>query len=385
MRVEHLLPSGLLGRRPVRILVVGAGGTGSAIVMGLPYLHQAMKAWGNVHGLEVTLMDGDTVSETNCVRQPFSWSDIGQNKATVLINRINLFWGTKWNAYPECFDESTLRSNHDRNPDLLIGCVDTRAARGVIERSVTRKSSYVTYWLDLGNNASSGQFVLGQPLNGRNRRKAERLRTVTELYPEITDTAVGEDPLPSCSAIEALERQEPFINQTLAASALAMLARLFRYGRLGHHGGFFNAATGKMTALPADPEVWRRIRKSKKQLTHRSALSPDLPMYDSPRTDRVRWSNGVQGLARFPCSGRQFVITLTSRSITDADHQQGTSDDSSGSQEPTGPSAPYRGRIRGERRPCQDSQGQTHRRIRCSGAEGAQGAPRFGRYTPLDG
>jgi len=28
----------------------------------------------------------------NCVRQPFSISDIGQNKATVLINRINLFW-----------------------------------------------------------------------------------------------------------------------------------------------------------------------------------------------------------------------------------------------------------------------------------------------------
>ena len=40
-------------------------------------------------------MDADTVSDTNCVRQPFSWSDIGQNKATVLINRINLFWGTK--------------------------------------------------------------------------------------------------------------------------------------------------------------------------------------------------------------------------------------------------------------------------------------------------
>ena len=260
MRVEHLLPSGLLGRRPVRILVVGAGGTGSAIVMGLPYLQQAMRAWGHGYGLEVTLMDGDTVSETNCVRQPFSWSDVGQSKATVLINRINLFWGTKWNALPVCFDDGTLRSNHDHNnPDLLIGCVDTRAARGLIERSVTRKSSYVTYWLDLGNNASSGQFVLGQPLNGRNRRKTERLRTVTEFYPEIADAAAGEDPLPSCSAVEALERQEPFINQTLAASALAMLARLFRYGRLSYHGAFFSAASGQITGLPVDPELWRRI------------------------------------------------------------------------------------------------------------------------------
>jgi len=261
VRVEHLLPSGLLGRRLVRILVVGAGGTGSAIVMGLPYLHQAMRAWGHPYGLEVTLMDGDTVSETNCVRQPFSWSDVGQNKATILINRINLFWGTKWNAQPVCFDEATLRSNHDHSPDFLIGCVDTRAARSVIEQSVMKRLSYVAYWLDLGNNSSSGQFVLGQPLNGRNRRKAERLRTVSELYPEIADAAAGEDLLPSCSAVEALERQEPFINQTLAASALAMLARLFRYGRLIHHGGFFNAVTGQMTALPVDPDLWRRIRK----------------------------------------------------------------------------------------------------------------------------
>jgi PRTRC genetic system ThiF family protein len=156
-----------------------------------------------------------------------------------------------------------LRSNHDRNPDLLIGCVDTRAARAVIERSVSRKSSYVTYWLDLGNNASSGQFVLGQPLNGRNRRKAERLRTVAELYPEIADGAASEDPLPSCSAVEALERQEPFINQTLAASALAMLARLVRYGRLCHHGGFFNAGTGQMMSLPVDPELWRWTRRKR--------------------------------------------------------------------------------------------------------------------------
>ncbi len=160
-----------------------------------------------------------------------------------------------------CFDDASLGLNDARNPEILIGCVDTRAARGVIDRSLCKKSSYVTYWLDPGNNASSGQFVLGQPLNGRNRRKTERLRTVSELYPEIADAAAGEDPLPSCSAVEALERQEPFINQTLAASALAMLARIFRYGRLRHHGGFYNAGTEQVTPLPVDPELWKRTRK----------------------------------------------------------------------------------------------------------------------------
>jgi len=261
MRIEHTLPSDLLGQKPVRILVVGAGGTGSAIVMGLPYLDQAMRVWGRLSGLDVVMMDADTVSETNCVRQPFSISDIGQNKATVLINRINLFWGMRWRAEPTYFDEQTFDRINDRSIDLLIGCVDTRAARSIIARALTKARNRTAYWLDLGNNAASGQFVLGQPLNARNRRKAARLRTVSELYPEIIAAEAGEDPLPSCSAVEALDRQEPFINQTLASAALAMLARLFRYGKLAHHGAFFNAETGRMTALQIDPRMWGRLRR----------------------------------------------------------------------------------------------------------------------------
>ncbi len=38
MRIEHVLPSDLLRHRTMRVLVIGAGGTGSAIVLGLPYL-----------------------------------------------------------------------------------------------------------------------------------------------------------------------------------------------------------------------------------------------------------------------------------------------------------------------------------------------------------
>ncbi len=275
MRIEHILPADLLRDRPVRVLVVGAGGSGSAIVLGLPYLDQAMRAWGHPWGLEVAMMDADTVSEINCVRQPFSVSDIGQNKATVLINRINLFWGTNWSAQPNHFHAQSFDRSQDKCPDLLIGCVDTRAARKAIEDSFSRALRATCYWLDLGNNAASGQYVLGQPLNARNRRKSERLRTMSELYPEIVDTEMGEDTLPNCSAVEALDRQEPFINQTLAASALAMLAQLFRYGKLIHHGAFFNAKTGQMSALPVDPHLWSQTRRLSKRsrpgCTHPSA------------------------------------------------------------------------------------------------------------------
>jgi len=63
--MSHSLSPGLL-RRPMHVLVVGCGGNGSAIVAGLPYLHQAMLVHGHQGGLDVTLMDGDVVSATNC-------------------------------------------------------------------------------------------------------------------------------------------------------------------------------------------------------------------------------------------------------------------------------------------------------------------------------
>ena len=152
---------------------------------------------------------------------------------------------------------------------MIIGCVDTRAARQAIVSAVTRANDSTVYWLDLGNNASSGQYVLGQPLNAANRRNAARLRTVAELYPEIADAEAGEDPLPSCSAAEVLERQEPFINQVLETSAQAMLARLFRYGTLTHHSAFYNASTGRMSAVPCDLDLWKNIQSR----THRTSLA----------------------------------------------------------------------------------------------------------------
>jgi PRTRC genetic system ThiF family protein len=269
MITEHTLPKSLCrSGQPLRVLIVGAGGNGSAMLLGMPYLHQAMRVWGHVGGLDVMLVDGDLVSKTNCVRQPFAAADVGLNKATVLINRVNLFWGLGWQAHPEHFHKDSLRTS-SAAPHLIIGCVDTRAARQSILSAVTRANDSTIYWLDLGNNAGSGQYVLGQPLNAANRRSAARLRTVTELYPEIADAEAGEDPLPSCSAAEALERQGPFINQVLATSALAMLARLFRYGTLTHHGAFYNASNGRMSVLGVDPDLWKKIQRR----THRTSLA----------------------------------------------------------------------------------------------------------------
>ncbi len=251
----HTIHPELLRRR-VRVLVVGCGGTGSAIAAGLPYLHQAMIANGHPAGLHVTLMDGDPISPTNCVRQPFSRSEIGLYKAVVLVNRLNVFWGLDWQAVPANLEKGVRIDE----ADIVIGCVDTRAARALI-RSGTSDCSPVDYWLDVGNNADSGQFVLGEPLNQTNRRSGTRLRTVAELYPEIVDPGLDNDGLPSCSAAEALERQEPFVNSTVAQHALALLARLFRYGSITYHGGFLSLQNGCGGRLPINPDLWRRTRR----------------------------------------------------------------------------------------------------------------------------
>ena len=57
--------------------------------------------YGHPSGLAVTVIDGDRISAANCVRQPFSASEIGLFKSVVLINRLNLFWGLDWQAVPQ--------------------------------------------------------------------------------------------------------------------------------------------------------------------------------------------------------------------------------------------------------------------------------------------
>jgi PRTRC genetic system ThiF family protein len=151
-------------------------------------------------------------------------------------------------------------SGDDLRAHIVVGCVDTRAARAAI-RDAVGKWSTVSYWLDLGNNADSGQFILGEPLSERNRRAKLRLRSAAEILPEIVDPNLDNDREPSCSSAEALERQELFVNSTLAQHALALLARLFRYGTVCYHGGFISLSTGVSSRLPIDASLWRGLRR----------------------------------------------------------------------------------------------------------------------------
>ena len=264
---------------PTSIHVVGAGGNGGHFISGLARLHAALPALGK-EGFKVTLFDPDIVTEANLGRQLFSPADLGQPKANVLIHRLNLFHGLDWKAVPALYSVE----NGFSCADLVVGCVDTKQSRRSIWKIAQRGSRY---WLDLGNNAQDGQVILGEPVGSsssgfiRSRKlyNPNRLPTVMELCPAMNKRNAKEDDTPSCSLAEALEKQDLFINQTLATLALHLLWSLFRNEKIDHHGYFVNLAGGRVTPLPVCPDTWNRMgvrRAEKKQETQKKGTLVQL-------------------------------------------------------------------------------------------------------------
>lgn len=240
---RHYLPEGY-ANRVVNVMLVGCGGNGAQMLMGLASLDAALRAISS-RALHVTVVDDDTVSEANLGRQPFYRCDLGNSKSRTLTERINLAHGLNWRAV------------HGRAPsaigldriDILISCVDTAAARRALGAEMISGRSSPRYWMDLGNRATDGQFLVGCPVAAFGKHPG-RLPTVLEYFPELTDEAVAEDDAPSCSVAEALERQSLFVNRVVASHALALLFDLLGRGSIGHAGGFINLASGQAVAIP---------------------------------------------------------------------------------------------------------------------------------------
>ncbi|MCK4118358.1 PRTRC system ThiF family protein [Ralstonia nicotianae] len=248
MVLQHIIPR-VMTERAWRVCVVGAGGTGSAILPSLARLHHAMVELGHPGGIDCIVYDDDTVSETNVGRQGFYPNDVGQYKAPLIVNRLNLLMGTNWEAAV-----ARIGGNDRFVCDLVIGCVDTRGARRAILRAMQRGPG--GYYLDCGNETDRGQVILGQ-VRGI---AAKRLPHVGDLFPELIDPKGDKaDTAPSCSMAEALRKQSLVINQAIAVQAFNLLWTLFRTGTLRYSGVFVNLLAGRTNPLPVDPEAWARF------------------------------------------------------------------------------------------------------------------------------
>lgn len=232
---------------PIKILLVGCGGNGSLLLTQLGRIHASIVALGHPHGLEVTAVDPDVVTQANLGRQAFCEADLGLPKSEVLINRVNLFFGTKWRAAVGIVNSST------RLPyiDLVISCVDTIAARRSLWNRLKRLP---IWWMDLGNENTFGQVVLGKAENigfGRTSENTRHRRVphLFDLYPKLLRKKDRPN-APSCSVAESLQKQDLFINPLLACLAAQLIWKLFREGSLPIHGYYVNLASGHVVPIP---------------------------------------------------------------------------------------------------------------------------------------
>jgi sulfur-carrier protein adenylyltransferase/sulfurtransferase len=259
--LRHPLPAAM-HQRAWHVVVVGAGGTGSAVLPNLARLHHAMIELGHPGGIECTVYDDDTVSPTNVGRQGFYPNDVGEYKAALIVNRLNALMGTNWRAETCRFTQNVALYN----VDLVIGCVDTRAARKTI---VTAAQAANVYYLDCGNDTDRGQVVIGQLVhNNEVKKRPERLPHVGELFPDLIDASLdAKDETPSCSMADALRKQSLVINQAIAVQAFNLLWTMFRTGEVPFSGVFVNLATGRTNPILIDPVVWRRFGFNVPKLT----------------------------------------------------------------------------------------------------------------------
>ena len=231
----------------ITVDLVGVGGTGSQVLSNLARMNVALMALRHP-GLHVRAWDADTVSDANMGRQLFSPADRGQNKAVVLISRVNRYFGFEWEARQEMYKGK-------ETSNILITCIDTAKGRIAInDKLIVMRNHQGTqpydapyYWLDLGNMQKTGQAVLGtiqsikQPKIKGQRCKLV-LPTVVKKFPElkkIIDANQG----PSCSLAEALEKQDLFINSTLAQFGCNLIWKLFKEGKIRYHGCYVNLET----------------------------------------------------------------------------------------------------------------------------------------------
>ena len=246
---------------PVTVNLIGAGGTGSQVLTALARMNHALTEL-NHSGLFVRLWDDDVITEANLGRQLFAESELELYKSVALINRVNRFFGTNWKAETQKFEKHGLgKLKSNMKSEIYISCVDSVKSRFDIAEILNElkidKGYYrnqCKYWIDFGNSQFTGQVLLStignikQP-NSEKYETVENLPFITEEFGELLKISEAEDNTPSCSLAEALEKQDLFINSSLAQMGSSLLWSLFRNGLTENRGFFLNLKNFQSQAI----------------------------------------------------------------------------------------------------------------------------------------
>ena len=160
---------------PVKIVMLGAGGTGGHIA---PHIYRLLYALPRP--ARFIICDGDVVEMKNLVRQNFSPVDLGKNKARTLAERYSRVFGMEAEYVPHYIEDlSSLaeliqplqwkKSQYDWKtvPEMvvLIGALDNNRTRQLCHQAFSEAENLI--YIDSGNGQFSGQVVCGIRKNGR--------------------------------------------------------------------------------------------------------------------------------------------------------------------------------------------------------------------------
>ncbi len=199
--------------RPVKIVMLGAGGTGGYAA---PHIYRLIHTLN--HPARFLVADGDIVEEKNLVRQNFIHADLGRNKAAVMAERYASAFGMEIAYLPEFIENEdalaalTAPDYFRKELVILIGAVDNNRSRQMCH-NVFQKAKELVY-IDSGNGQYTGQVVCGIRRNGRTYYKP-----VGTLYPDVlADT--DKFPTELSCAEAAISTPQSVVANVMAATAI---------------------------------------------------------------------------------------------------------------------------------------------------------------------
>lgn len=248
---------------PLKIIVLGAGGTGGYVI---PHLYRL--CFAARRNVRIIICDGDVVEEKNLIRQNFVVQDIGRNKAQVQAERYSAAFGIECEYKPDFienveelmkltspdFRKNNWEMNSKTQRVILIGCVDNNKSRIMCNEVFKRQKDLI--YIDSGNGEHTGQVVCGVKQNGRTTYKP-----VCSLYPDILK---DEDKFPtelSCAERSISAPQSVTANLMAATAVVSFLYDLIIVGELNTRYVTFSS---KQINMRAEMVKKRKSRKKDK-------------------------------------------------------------------------------------------------------------------------
>lgn len=218
--------------RPVKVVMLGAGGTGGYIA---PHLYRLLYALDRP--VRIIICDGDVVEQKNLIRQNFIPADLRRNKARVLAERYSSVFGIETEYVPDFIEDiQQLRRLTEQahwyqqatrkfvdEQVILIGAVDNNKSRRLCHE-VFRTAEDLIY-IDSGNGEFTGQVVCGIRSGGRSI-----YRPIGSAYPGVLkDTDKFPSEL-SCAEASVSAPQSIAANITAATIVVDMIYNILAKG-----------------------------------------------------------------------------------------------------------------------------------------------------------